>query len=124
MSRPTTDPTLVLDELAGRLPAGALVTDPDILAGYRQDRAQDPDAAVPLALVRATSTADVQATLRWANAHRVPVVPRGAGTSLSGGSGGLADGIVLSTEKMRAITVDTATRTAVVQPGLLNVEVK
>ncbi len=47
-----------------------------------------------------------------------------AGTSLSGGSGGLADGIVLSTEKMRAITVDTATRTAVVQPGLLNVEVK
>ncbi|BDB61602.1 MULTISPECIES: FAD-binding oxidoreductase [Rhodococcus] len=124
MSRPNTDTTPVLDELAGQLPVGALVTDPDILAGYRQDRAQDPDAAVPLALVRATSTADVQATLRWANTHRVPVVPRGAGTSLSGGSGGLADGIVLSTEKMRAITVDTATRTAVVQPGLLNVEVK
>ncbi|MGV5048947.1 FAD-binding oxidoreductase [Rhodococcus pyridinivorans] len=117
-------PGNLLDELRGQLPAGALIIDPDILAGYRQDRAQDPDAAVPLALVRATSTADVQATLRWANAHRVPVVPRGAGTSLSGGSGGLADGIVLSTEKMRAITVDTATRTAVVQPGLLNVEVK
>lgn len=61
-------PGNLLDELRGQLPAGALIIDPDILAGYRQDRAQDPDAAVPLALVRATSTADVQATLRWADA--------------------------------------------------------
>ena len=113
-----------LEALARSLPAGVLVTDPDILAGYRHDRAADPDARAPRALVRATSTADVQATLRWASAHRVPVVPRGAGTSLSGGSGGLADGIVLSTEKMRAIVVDPATRTAVAQPGLLNAEVK
>ncbi|MEE2032436.1 FAD-binding oxidoreductase [Rhodococcus chondri] len=113
-----------LSALAGDLPAGAVVTDPDILAGYRQDRAQDPDAAVPRAVVRAASTADVQATLRWANAYGVPVVPRGAGTSLSGGSGGVEGGIVLSTEKMRAITIDTTTRTAVAQPGLLNVEVK
>ncbi|MFD6858503.1 FAD-binding oxidoreductase [Rhodococcus sp. NPDC060086] len=113
-----------LAALAGRLPAGAVVTDPDVLAGYRHDRAFDPGAAVPLALVRARSTADVQATLRWAHEHRVPVVPRGAGTSLSGGSSGLADGIVLSTEKMRDITIDPATRTAVAQPGLLNAEVK
>lgn len=122
----TMDPetTVALDELAGLLPDGALVTDPDILAAYRHDRAQDPDAVVPLALVRATSTADVQATLRWANTHRVPVVPRGAGTSLSGGSGGIAGGVVLSTEKMRAITVDPGTRTAVAQPGLFNAEVK
>ena len=117
-------PAMPLTELAAALPQGALVTDPDILAGYRHDRAQDPDAVVPAALVRATSTTDVQATLRWANTHRVPVVPRGAGTSLSGGSGGIAGGIVLSTEKMRALTVDTTTRTAVAQPGLLNSEVK
>ena len=43
---------------------------------------------------------------------------------LSGGAGGLARGIVVSTERMRAITVDPVTRTAVVQPGLLNAEVK
>lgn len=113
-----------LRALAGDLPAGALVTDPDILAGYRHDRAFDPAAADPLALVRASSTEDVQATLRWANENRVPVVPRGAGTSLSGGSGGLAAGIVLSTEKMRAVRIDPATRTAVAEPGALNVEVK
>lgn len=120
-----TEPSVIsFADLDVELPEGVLVTDPDILAGYRHDRAQDPDAAVPAALVRATSTADVQATLRWANSHRVPVVPRGAGTSLSGGSGGIAGCIVLSTEKMRAITVDTSTRTAVAQPGLFNSEVK
>ncbi len=51
-------------------------------------------------------------------------MPRGAGTGLSGGATALANGIVLSTEKMRDITVDPVTRTAVCQPGLLNAEVK
>src|SRR5690606_26113661 len=69
-------------------------------------------------------TADVSATLRWANANRVPVVPRGAGSGLSGGATAVDGGLVLSTEKMRAIDVDPVTRTAVVQPGLLNAEVK
>ena len=62
--------------------------------------------------------------LRWATAHRIAVVPRGAGTGLSGGATALDGGIVLSTEKMRDITVDPVTRTAVAQPGLLNAEVK
>ena len=56
--------------------------------------------------------------------YRIAVVPRGAGTGLSGGSTAVDGGIVLSTEKMRAITVDSSTRTAIVQPGLLNAEVK
>jgi glycolate oxidase len=51
-------------------------------------------------------------------------VPRGMGTGLSGGATALNGGIVLSTEKMRDITVDPVTRTAVAQPGLLNAEVK
>ena len=62
--------------------------------------------------------------MRWASAHRVPVVPRGAGTGLSGGATAIDGGIVLSTEKMRDITVDPVTRTAVCQPGLFNAEVK
>src|SRR5437879_971593 len=60
--------------LAELLPAGAVVTDPDILAGYRQDRALDPDAGTPLALVRPTTAEQVAAILRWAQQHRVPVV--------------------------------------------------
>ena len=113
-----------LAELAAELGEGVLVTDPDILASYRHDRAMDPAAGTPLAVVRPTKTEEVQAVLRWASAHRVPVVPRGAGTGLSGGATAVDGGIVLSTEKMRAITVDPVTRTAVAQPGLLNAEVK
>ncbi len=113
-----------LPALVDELGAGVVVTDPEILASYRHDYAMDPDAGMPLAVVRPTSTEQVQAVLRWASAHRVPVVPRGAGTGLSGGATAVDGGIVLSTEKMREITVDPITRTAVVQPGLLNAEVK
>ncbi|WP_158019275.1 FAD-binding oxidoreductase [Mycobacterium basiliense] len=101
-----------------------VVTDPAVTHGYRQDRAFDPSAGKPLALVRPVCTAEVQTVLRWATAHRVPVVTRGAGSGLSGGATALDGGIVLSTEKMRDITVDPVTRTAVCQPGLFNAEVK
>ncbi|NIL79547.1 FAD-binding oxidoreductase [Rhodococcoides kroppenstedtii] len=111
-------------DLIGLLDEKVVVTDPDILAGYRQDWARDPNAGTPLAVVRARSTDDVAAVMRWATAYSVPVVPRGAGSGLSGGATAVDGGIVLSTENMRAITVDPVTRTAVVQPGLLNAEVK
>ncbi|HEY8525245.1 MAG TPA: FAD-linked oxidase C-terminal domain-containing protein [Acidimicrobiales bacterium] len=103
---------------------GGLVTDPDIVDGYRRDRAKTVRPGVPLALVRARSTADVQATLRVASRFAVPVVPRGAGTGLSGGAAAVDGCLVLSTERMRAITVDPVAMTATVQPGLLNAEVK
>ncbi|RVW02686.1 FAD-binding oxidoreductase [Rhodococcus xishaensis] len=113
-----------LERLVDALPDGAVLTDPDLIAGYRQDWAADPDAGTPIAVVRATCTEDVQAVMRWASQHRVPVVPRGAGSGLSGGSSAVDGGIVLSTERMRAITVDPIARVAVTEPGLLNVEVK
>lgn len=113
-----------LDDLIARLPDGAVLTDADLLEGYRQDWAREPDAGVPLAVVRATSTDDVAATLRFAHEHKIAVVPRGAGSGLSGGATAVEGGIVLSTERMRAIAIDPVTRTAVVQPGLLNAEVK
>ncbi len=113
-----------LDTLAQALPPGAVLTEPADLANYQYDRGLDPDAAPPLAVVLATSTADVQAAVSWAAQHQVPVVPRGAGTGLSGGASALARGIVVCTEQMREVTIDTQTLTAVVQPGLLNAELK
>src|SRR6202047_781796 len=101
-----------------------VVTDPAITESYRQDRALDPSAGKPMAVVRPLRTEDVQTVLRCATPHRVAVVPRGAGSGLSGGATALDNGIVLSTERMRDITVDAVTRTAVVQPGLFNAEVK
>jgi glycolate oxidase len=114
----------ILDELASLLPADALITAPGAMADYRQDRAVDPNAGIPLAVVVPLTTEHVQAAVRWAARHRVPVVPRGAGTGLSGGATSIDNGIVLSTERMRNMRVDPVTRTAVVQPGLLNAEVK
>ncbi|MBW0015946.1 MAG: FAD-binding protein [Mycobacterium sp.] len=113
-----------LDSLIAELPDGTVVTDPAVTEGYRQDRAFDPSAGKPLAVVRPRCTAEVQAVLRWATANQAPVVTRGAGSGLSGGATALDGGIVLSTEKMRDIAVDPVTRTAVCQPGLFNAEVK
>ncbi len=114
----------LLAKLVAELPDGMVVTDPAITEAYRQDRAFDPSAGKPLAVVRPRRTEEVQIVLRWASAHRLAVVTRGAGSGLSGGATAVDDGIVLSTEKMRDIAVDPVTRTAVVQPGLLNAEVK
>lgn len=116
--------TAPLSELAAALPDGMVLTDPATLGAYRQDYAQDPTAGQPLALVRPTSTAEVQTTLRWCAEEGIPLVTRGAGTSLSGGSTAVDGAIVLSTERMRALSIDPATRTATAQPGLLNAEVK
>ena len=113
-----------LAELAAALPKGALLTDRDVIAGYRHDWAKDPDAGWPVAVVRATCTADVQAAVRWAAHYRVPVVPRGAGSGLSGGSSAVDGGLVVCVEKMRDIRIDPVSKVAVTQPGLLNIEVK
>ena len=114
----------VVDALSGVLPPDVVVTDPDVMDPYRYDRAMTIVPGRPVALVRATCTADVQRTLEVASRLRVPVVPRGAGTGLSGGSSAIDGCITLSTERMRAITIDPIAMTATVQPGLLNAEVK
>ena len=114
----------VVAELTAGLPEGIVVTDTGRLDKYRRDRADDPRVGTPLAVVRAECYEHVQSALRWASRHRVPVVPRGAGTGLSGGSSAVDGCLVVSLERMRDISIDPATRTAVVQPGLLNAEVK
>ena len=63
--------------------------------------------------------------LRWATAHRVPVVPRGAGSSLSGGStGGRRRHHAVARSGCAGSTIDPVTRVAVAQPGAFNAEVK
>ncbi|MBT0771978.1 FAD-binding protein [Kineosporia sp. J2-2] len=125
MTRVPAPPTrTALDELVAALPEGVVVTDPDLTGKYRADRSGDPGTGTPSAVVRAESTGQVVTALRWASRHRVAVVPRGAGTGLSGGSTAGPGSVVVSTERMRRITVDRLSRVAVAQPGLLNAEVK
>jgi glycolate oxidase len=113
-----------LNLLVDALPEGSVVTDPDRMAGYRWDRALDPLAGTPLAVVRAASTAEVQVAVRWAAEHGVAIIPRGAGSGLSGGSSAIDGCLVVSLERMREITVDPVTRVVVTQPGAFNAEVK
>jgi glycolate oxidase len=113
-----------VDVLSALLPAGRVVTDPAIIEGYRHDRARDARVGRPRAVVRPASTSEVQTIVRWAGRHAVPLVPRGAGTGLSGGAGAVDGCVVLTLECMRSVHVDPDTRVAVVQPGALNGEVK
>lgn len=113
-----------LEQLAANLPEGVLLTEPASLEAYRWDRSVDPAAALPLAVVRAESTEQVQIAVRIAAACGIPIVPRGAGSGLSGGSSAQEPCLVVSLERMRQIHVNPATRIATVQPGALNAEVK
>ena len=114
----------VLAELVDALPEGVVVTDRDRVQKYRWDRSQDPSTGTPAVVVRAEDAGQVQTAVRWAAAHGVPVVPRGAGSGLSGGSSAVDDGLVLSLERMTAIEIDATCQVAVVEPGAMNAQVK
>lgn len=110
----------MLSELRASVGA-ALVTDPLLLDSYRGDQSGHISDSAPIGAVLAESVEHVQATLRWASAHGVPVVTRGAGTGLAGGATARGGELVLSTLKMTAIhEINTADQLAVVEPGLIN----
>ena len=99
----------------------AATPEPAVLETLRADKSGHLSGAPPLALVEARSIEDVQATLRYANEHGIPVVPRGAGTGLAGGAIGGAGELVLSTRAMqRVLELSVADELVVVEPGILN----
>ncbi len=112
--------TLVNDQLAAILPPGALLTAAEDTRPYECDGLtlfRERPAAVALP----ETEAQIVAILKLCHAAHVPVVARGAGTSLSGGAMPDPRGVVLSLAKLKQIVaVDPLTRTAVVQPGVRN----
>jgi glycolate oxidase len=81
------------------------------------------DTAAPIAVVLPRTAEQVAAVVRIAKADGLPVVPRGAGTGLSGGAVAQGGGIVLALTRMNAIVdVDYEDETAVVEPGVINLE--
>jgi glycolate oxidase len=111
----------VLDELAAGLPADAVLTDPASTEAYRHDEANFCPSGTPLAVVRPTGTEQVQHVMRVASAHRVPVVPQGSRTGLSGAANAIDGGIVLSLSRMdRIVEINPVDQVAVVEPGVLN----
>ena len=91
------------------------------LALYEYDAGVDKSR--PGAVVLAHNTEQVSKIMRVAHANKIPVVPRGAGTGLSGGAIAAKEAIVLSTARMnRILEVDIPNQRAVVQPGVVNLE--
>jgi glycolate oxidase len=89
--------------------------DTDALTAYRQK---------PMAVVLPGSIAEVQAVMAYCHAHQIKIVPRGAGTSLSGGALPLADGILLSLTRLSKIKdIDFENMCAVVEPGVTNLAI-
>lgn len=106
-------------ELNEVLPADRIVTDPDVVRRYLHDEAEWADYGQAAAVVRPRDPAEVRAVLRYAIEHRVPVVPRGAGTGLSGGANASDGCLVLAFDAMTSVLeIDPRERIAVVQPGV------
>ncbi|MFD5084480.1 FAD-binding oxidoreductase [Kitasatospora sp. NPDC058201] len=111
------------DRLAEGLPPGALAVDPDVTAAYSRDMAGFCEAGVPAVVVFPETVEQVQHVMRTATALRVPVVPQGARTGLSGAANAVDGCIVLSMVRMnRILELDPVNRIAVVEPGVVNAE--
>lgn len=105
------------------LPAHCVLSDAEDTRPYECD-AFSLLKQVPLAVVLPENEAQIIAVLALCRQYAIPIVPRGAGTGLSGGATPLANGIVLSTAKLNHIlSIDAKARTARVQPGVRNLAV-
>ncbi|MGW2226170.1 FAD-binding oxidoreductase [Streptomyces formicae] len=103
------------------LPAEAVLTDPDVTAAYSHDMASFCEAGVPAAVVLPRTVEQVQHVMRTATELRVPVVPQGARTGLSGAANASEGCVVLSLVKMdRILEISPVDRIAVVEPGVVN----
>ncbi|MER5783375.1 FAD-linked oxidase C-terminal domain-containing protein [Streptomyces mobaraensis] len=103
------------------LPESAVLTDPDVTASYANDMASFCPAGAPAVVVLPRTVEQVRHVMRTATALRVPVVPQGARTGLSGAANAVDGCVVLSLAKMdRILEIDPVERIAVVEPGVVN----
>lgn len=111
----------LIEVLREGLPAEAVLTDPDITGSYARDMASFCQAGLPAVVVLPRTVEQVQHVMRTATALRVPVVPQGARTGLSGAANASDGCIVLSLVKMdRVLEISAVDRIAVVEPGVVN----
>ena len=129
MKMPAPDPTLIARKaeivraLSQIVPGEGVVSEPSDLVPFESDGLSAYRQA-PIAVVLPDTTDQVARILAWCQTNGVKVVPRGAGTSLSGGALPLADSVVVGLSKFnRVLEVDYANRCAVVQPGVTNLAI-
>ncbi len=115
----------LLHAIRGQMPDLRLLDEATDRESYRTDETAYLAAGLPLAVALPTMTAEVSALMRLASEYRVPVVPRGAGSGLSGGAAGIEGGLTVSMMKMdRVLEIDRENLVVVTQPGIINAELK
>jgi glycolate dehydrogenase FAD-linked subunit len=123
-----TDPrrlAALVEDARGELPGVRLLTDPADRESYRLDETAYLEAGLPGAVALPASTDEVAGLLRLATRHAVPVVPRGAGTGLSGGAAGIEGALTIALTRMdRILEIDRANLCVVTQPGVINATLK
>ncbi|MEM9366792.1 MAG: FAD-linked oxidase C-terminal domain-containing protein [Planctomycetota bacterium] len=120
-STPLTE--LPIASLASVIPRDRIATDPAAKAAFESD-GLTAFREKPLGVVTPHDVDEVIATVRWCHEHAIPFVARGSGTSLSGGSLPVADGIVIALNRLnRILEIDPIDRVAVVEPGVVNIKV-
>jgi glycolate oxidase len=115
----------LIEALSRELPEDRIVSDPDVLASISSDDAEWAPTGKAAAGVRARSEAEVQHVVRTCAELGAAVVPRGAGTGLSGGANAVDGCVVLDLSRMNQVTeIDADNLVCVVQPGVVNNDLK
>ncbi|HXT91504.1 MAG TPA: FAD-linked oxidase C-terminal domain-containing protein [Trebonia sp.] len=115
----------LINALGRGLPDGRLVVDPDVLAAISHDEAEWAPVGRAVAGVRARTEEEVRHVVATCAEFRAPVVPRGAGTGLSGGANATDGSVVLDLSRMnQVLAIDRDNMTCVVQPGVVNNDLK
>ncbi len=108
-----------------QLPELRLLTDPTDRESYRSDETAYLVTGLPCGVALPTETRQVAELVRLAGEFRVPIVPRGAGTGLSGGAAGIEGGLTIAFTAMdRILEIDADNLVVVTQPGIINAALK
>jgi len=108
----------VVDSLAGMLRPGQVIYKPAELLTYEMDATNE--RGIPDGVILLESKEDVTATVKWAAERGIPLIPRGAGTGLSGGAVAEKGGLILEFSRMNRVPeFDALGRSVVVEPGVV-----
>ncbi|WP_354527983.1 FAD-linked oxidase C-terminal domain-containing protein [Nakamurella sp. UYEF19] len=120
-----TEITTILPELRAALSPERVIADPDVTISYSRDMMPLAPSGRPLAVVLPLNTAEVAEVVRICAAAGVPIVPRGAGSGLTGAANAVDGAVTMVMTKMNSILeIDEPNRLAVVQPGVVNLDLR
>jgi glycolate oxidase len=115
----------LLRAVEARLPDVRLLTDATDRESYRRDETAYYAAGLPLAVALPVTALEVAGLVRLCAEFDVPIVPRGAGTGLSGAAAGIEGALTIAFTRMnRVLEIDPANLTVTTQPGVVNADLK